>query len=681
MVAPKYTLSDASRIKSLLLRGHSVNEVATQTGFTAYTVEAAVRATEGMTISEFRHANNLTSPPAPPDPASTSKSALPRTRIPSANAEKPRSALVTKTCPFCKKQFEPRKAKQKFCSHSCSGKARVPGKLKRRITVTKTCENCGRPYDTFRQSQRYCTDECRKACISANMTWLTEIPCKFCEKLFRPKQQGYKFCSKPCAYKGKAAGSLIRGTVEMHDGSKVPYVGTYELVFLLYANKHGCEFPHVSSWKTGIPYRLAGAPHTYYPDFRVERPGQLPLMVELKSSRTIEFSPERHEAKVAAARMWCASNQHEYLLLGEWEETFREMCAFVKAHNNLDALAQRAREDSKVEDRHCVECGKVIPRKAPSIYRKRVFCSSECRNKSDKHKLPVKPSSRHICPTCNKPFRGGKQKKYCSKACYTTAQTTLLPRACAVCGTVFSPSNSDMVTCGLKCGTIYRAASRTGLTVDAYVKQKSARLAALPNQATCSRCGKAFKPSLAHRQHCQSCRDAGGDVWTLDLMLSRLREIQAYRGGQIPTYSEIYHDQDLKSRFNSCSLAGALFRFNQEHHISSYADFCERYLGWAVPRKLCKIETARVLSKLVEICGGVPVGLSKMPSVLGHRGMTLMAAIKKHFGKTLEEYCVAKKLKRVPSMESQRLIAKATPAETQRRKKPGRRQRVRLATP
>lgn len=46
MVAPQYSSDDAVRIKSLLLRGLSVNEVAEATGFTAYTVTAAVFATE-----------------------------------------------------------------------------------------------------------------------------------------------------------------------------------------------------------------------------------------------------------------------------------------------------------------------------------------------------------------------------------------------------------------------------------------------------------------------------------------------------------------------------------------------------------------------------------------------------------------------------------------------------------
>jgi hypothetical protein len=139
-------------------------------------------------------------------------------------------------------------------------------------------------------------------------------------------------------------------------------------------------------------------------------------------------------------------------------------------------------------------------------------------------------------------------------------------------------------------------------------------------------------------------------------MLSRLKEIQEYLDGRAPTYSEIYHDSDLKKRFNSCSLAGVIYRFNQDHGIASYADFCEQHLGWEVPRKLTKSRTEWVLKELVRRCGGVPNGLSKMKSVLGYRGMTLLAAVKKHFGKTLDDYCLGKKLKRVPSGAARRVL-------------------------
>ena len=656
MVAPQYDSEDAARIKSLLLSGLSVGEVAEVTGFTSYTVKAAVLATEGMTIPEFRHANQQTSPPTQSSTSAAPKPLLPRTRIPVSGARRANSKLAAKTCPFCKQSFAPRKESQKFCSHSCSSKATVPRKRQRRVKIAKTCEKCGTPYDTFRPAQRYCSDVCRIAQISANMTWLTEIPCQFCEKHFRPPQRGYKFCSRPCAYKGKASGSFVRGSIAMPDGSRVPYIGTYELVFLLYAAKHPDEFPRVAPWSIGIPYELDGKRHTYYPDFLVERTGKQLVMVELKSSRTIEFSPARHNAKVSAAQAWCASNSHDYLLLGEWDETFRCMCDFVREHNNVDALAQRSREDSKVEDRHCIECGRLIPRKSPSIYRTRVFCSKECRNKSDKHKKPVKPSSRHTCPTCDKPFTGWKLKKYCSKACYTAAQQTLSPRPCAVCGTAFQPTSVKNVACGLECGTVYRAASRMGLTVEAYRERQHAEAHALPVEASCSRCGEKFKPTTQHRKHCRWCRDAGGDEWTLERMLRRLTEIQEYLGGRVPVYSEIYHDPGLKKRFNSCSLAGAIYRFNQDHGISSYADFCEQHLGWEVPRKLTKSRTEWVLKELVRRCGGVPTGLSKMKSVCGYRGMTLLAAVKKHFGRTLDDYCLARRLKRVTGGAARRVL-------------------------
>lgn len=212
------------------------------------------------------------------------------------------------------------------------------------------------------------------------------------------------------------------------------------------------------------------------------------------------------------------------------------------------------------------------------------------------------------------------------------------------------------MACGSGCGTIYRAASRMGLTVEAYRERQRAEVEALPAEANCSRCGKPFKPTPANRKHCQWCREAGGDAWTLETMLSRLRAIRQHLGGRVPTYSEIYHDADLKTQFNSCSLAGALFRFNQDQGIASYADFCKQYLDWDVPRKLTKARTAWVLEELVRRCGGVPSAIGQMESVFGHRGRTLMAAIKKHFGKTLDEYCADKRLKRVTAEAARRKL-------------------------
>jgi hypothetical protein len=122
-------------------------------------------------------------------------------------------------------------------------------------------------------------------------------------------------------------------------------------------------------------------------------------------------------------------------------------------------------------------------------------------------------------------------------------------------------------------------------------------------------------------------------------MIERLEEVVAYLKGRIPSYSELYDSMDLRRRFNSCSLAGGIFRFNRAHGLASYREFVKRYLGWEVAGTLDKKRTRDVLEKLVEQLGGVPFGLSRIDNLFGHKGHAFEEAFRRHYGISISRYC------------------------------------------
>lgn len=652
---PTYKTEDAEHFRSLLLAGMGVKEVAIATGFTAHTVQRAIRVVFNQSIRELRDAHGMTSSPSQLKAKESPPTPLPRVRLPSERRKPYPRRLPQKQCPFCGTLFQPKSRYSNFCSRSCSGKARKPGQGVPRTYVVKQCLNCGESFSTFRLDQKYCGNACRKLRLSQDKTQLTAIACQFCEKMFRPPQRGYKYCSKACAYSGKASGSFVRGTIEMSDGKKVRFIGTYELAFLLYAKSHPDDYPNVDACRLSIPYDLHHETHNYYPDFTYIREDGVVVIVELKSAGTIEKDPDKHMAKTAAAEAWCALNGCAYLLLDDQASEFKRICSFVREAHNMDATAERFKEDAKLEVRFCKKCGERIPRVASSVYKTRQFCSKSCRNTYRRSAEEISAASRHVCPECGKQFVDANRNRiYCSKACYTAAQTTLVPIACEVCGATFQPTASKRATCSMKCGIVYRVASRLGLSVQDYLDEDARkqqllqqRRSAIPNEKPCVRCGEAFKPTLENTSHCSSCVESGHKRWTLPLMLARLQAIRDYLDGRVPKYSELYHSQELKKKFNSCSLAGAIFRHNHENKIDSYADFCEHYLGWLAPRKLSRERLSWVLKELVRVCGGIPANLGSCEDVLGYRGATIAQAVKFQFGQTLGEYCEEKRLRRI----------------------------------
>ena len=652
---PTYTAEDAEQFRSLLLQGKGVEEIANHTGFTPHTVTRAIRVVFKHSIRELRDAHGMTASPSPRKAEESVPAPLPRVRLPSDRRKPYPRRLTRKTCPFCGTVFQPRSRHSTFCSHSCSSKARKPGQGQARAYTSKQCENCGDSFRTFRADQKYCGDTCRKLRLSEDKTQLTDIVCQFCEKMFRPPQRGYKYCSKACAYGGKASGSFVRGSIQMPDGKKVRFIGTYELAFLLYAKSHSDEYPGIDACRLSIPYELNQTTHNYYPDFTYTRKDSVVVIVELKSAGTIEKDPDKHMAKVAAAEAWCALNGLAYLLLDDHSSEFQQICSFVRDAHNMDALAERFKEDAKLDARFCKKCATRIPRTSPSVYKTRVFCSRACRNTYRRSAEEISATSRHECPACGTRFVDTNRNRiYCSKACYTAAQRTLEPIACQVCGGTFQPCASKNVACSMKCGIVCRVASRLGLSVSDYLDEdarnrrlRELRRLALPDEMSCVRCGEAFKPTLENIRHCSSCVDSGHNTWTLPLMLTRLQAIRDHLDGRVPKYSELYHSPELKKQFNSCSLAGALYRHNQAHEIGSYADFCEQYLGWLAPRKLSRERLGTVLKELVRICGGIPASLGQLEDVLGYRGGTIAQAVKFQFGETLGEFCERNRIRRI----------------------------------
>ena len=129
------------------------------------------------------------------------------------------------------------------------------------------------------------------------------------------------------------------------------------------------------------------------------------------------------------------------------------------------------------------------------------------------------------------------------------------------------------------------------------------------------------------------------ESWTLELMIERLAEIRGYLGGRIPSYSEIYDDRELRARFNSCSLAGAIFRYNNKHEIRSYREFVKRFLDWDTSGKLTKARTQEVFERLLADLGGIPMNLGTIHDIFGHKGHAFEEAFKAHYGVSVKEYC------------------------------------------
>ena len=634
-----YTENDIQTFRAMLLEGSSVQEISDHTGFSDGQIRYAIKQNEGLSIVEFRQkyrpltARNEDASRLAPNSSTQGQ----RLRLPTSNRRIGRPPKTyAKVCPFCQKPFETKLIRHTYCSLSCASKSRRQRKTRQRYpTIHKRCERCGIPFDTKRPEQRYCGNDCRKASISKDKSFLTEIPCEFCDELFRPSQQGPRFCSRKCAYAGRRAASYVYGDFKIQEGKYVRFESSYELVFLLYVSEHPEEYQNIRRCNFSIAYEYRDTTCAYYPDFLMENCEGSTLLVEIKSSAVARRNPGKTNAKLLEAQDWCETHDAEFLYLTDDDDRFIFMCDYVASNKSLDVLKHVA--DHKAFQkvvRHCIECGKKIPQKGKGIrvYLGRKFCSAECRDRSSFGKKRRLPSSRHVCPQCKKEFWGQKGKVFCSKECYTGSQRTLNRLCCPVCGEYFRPATSDQRTCGKECGIVYRSARRAGRTF-----QEQAKL-------------------LLHRRQQRKgrARRRAPTAWTLDLMLDRLRGIHRYIGNRVPTYSQIYNDRTLRRTFDSCALAGAIYRFIQKHKIGSYNDFVFRYLGWIAPSHLTKEMAIVHLERVVEEYGGIPYHVGRIKDLLGVRGRCLEAAFKKYVGMSVSQYCDIKGISRVSMERRQR---------------------------
>ncbi len=533
-----------------------------------------------------------------------------------------------RVCPACGQAFTTKKLRQVHCSHRCA--SMQPRRLaahNSRSWRRGICDHCGKLFRTARAEQRYCSDRCRIRCISVNKTRLGTIACPVCGDSFRPRQSRTRFCSRRCGVLGRRSPTFVRGQFTLSRGRRIPFESSYEFAFLLYANDHAREFREVRRCDFTVPY--AHGRRNYHPDFVVVTAGG-PGLVEIKSACIAARDP-RLRAKLRAARRWCAQAGWTFTYLTDTTSRFRDMCSYVAAHHKL-ALQQHSWDSYQRRSlaKNCATCGRPIPRRGRGLaeYRRRRYCSRACISR---------PSARQeqVCPSCKATFPAVGGRTYCSRRCYFTAMRTLVPRTCPVCGLCFRPWYSSRATCSIACGIIYRSARRAGRSVSDQQELLRVRreLALVPR------------------------RTAITENWTHEAILTRLKAIREYLGGAVPSYSQLYRNADLRRRFNSCALAGAIFRSDQKNGVTSYGEFVLRHLKWTVPTRLTRETAAAHLGAIVERFGGVPTGIRRMSDVLGVKGSYYCEAFRRLTGMSVRKYCRGHGIPRV------RARAPALPSE------------------
>jgi endogenous inhibitor of DNA gyrase (YacG/DUF329 family) len=131
-------------------------------------------------------------------------------------SRKPPQPSVTCTCTQCGmtfqvKAWEHARGVGKFCSRACTAKGQ-----QRRVDLP--CAHCGTPFEVLewqkrRERRRYCSTACSHAAqevaANENARFRTQLVCQQCGATFilRRSDQKHpgsgKFCSAPCAYKGR----------------------------------------------------------------------------------------------------------------------------------------------------------------------------------------------------------------------------------------------------------------------------------------------------------------------------------------------------------------------------------------------------------------------------------------------------------------------------------------------
>jgi hypothetical protein len=323
---------------------------------------------------------------------------------------------------------------------------------------------------------------------------LQEILCPVCGRQFRPPQSSQKFCSRSCAYLGRCGSGLVHGEFRLFSGEYIRYESSYELVFLLYASNHREEYGNLQRCDFPIHYIHQNKRRRYFPDFLVEDTAGRSLLIEVKSTATVERDAARNQAKIQAAEKWCMENGHTFVYLDNNTDAFRNMCAYVARHHGLDILdAVKLFREATAVTLHCIRCGNLIPRghSGTKAYLRRRFCSAVCR-----HLTPIRrrlPTSSHICPQCGQAFYGSRDRVYCSKICYTRSQRTMENKRCRICGREFMPGSRLQETCGKECGIVLRVQSRV---VSGDFRRPEARF------SVCLCCGKRFPSRSKTRKYC-----------------------------------------------------------------------------------------------------------------------------------------------------------------------------------
>jgi uncharacterized membrane protein YkvA (DUF1232 family) len=97
--------------------------------------------------------------------------------------------LPIRACIYCKKEFKPNSESQRFCSKSCSAKARYETGSKRegRVPPPPAREGPAAVYVAKQTSARQ---------VSASLR-----ACEYCKKTFRPDNESQRFCSYSCSSK------------------------------------------------------------------------------------------------------------------------------------------------------------------------------------------------------------------------------------------------------------------------------------------------------------------------------------------------------------------------------------------------------------------------------------------------------------------------------------------------
>jgi len=97
-------------------------------------------------------------------------------------------------CKVCKKEFQPIRVNQIYCSHECRNKYyRIPHI---KTEYARTCSTCGKDFITTDITQKYCNKICRPL-ILIKYTLI----CAICKKEFKSNYKNAKTCSKECLRK------------------------------------------------------------------------------------------------------------------------------------------------------------------------------------------------------------------------------------------------------------------------------------------------------------------------------------------------------------------------------------------------------------------------------------------------------------------------------------------------